>query len=162
MKMLKKETQDVNSLEFEGQKEEKLWFLECLLHPGSFYIISFNTHVNPVSNSRIPIFTLSTEKISYSETFYFYSKSHILWAMGFQSPSQTGGSGEVPAGWWYQVCVGGARARSPFLQQHHSIRWVSQSRENVVQKPKPSTTRKYYKSQMVSLSRSQVARAKRG
>lgn len=35
-KMMKRETQDVNNLEYEGQKEGKLRFLECLLHSRNF------------------------------------------------------------------------------------------------------------------------------
>lgn len=76
IKKLKREMQDVNNFEHEGQKAGKLRFLECLLHPGSFRIISLNTHVNPVSDGRI----LTSEKISYSGKFSFtedHTSAHV-------------------------------------------------------------------------------------
>lgn len=61
---MKRETQDVNNVDYKGQKEGKLLFFKCLLHPGSFHIISLKTHVNPVSNGSILISTFPAEKIA--------------------------------------------------------------------------------------------------
>ena len=57
-----------------------------------------------------------------------------------------GESGQMPC---QVVTFGGEnRAGIPFIQ-HSSAKVVSQNRERVVQKPKPSATRKQFKSQMV-------------
>lgn len=130
---------NVSNLNAKDKRKENYNFLNVFYALGVFtYIISFNPHVNPVSQASILILTFPSKEIAAQKFNILLRVIHHV---------SNGNPVSLPYGRIGTSALSGEDIRwgergKDLFTQHGRVRWVSQSRERVVQKPKPSATRK--------------------